>query len=241
MTYKRQHHQHVASILTSLDSELLKTNKCYFGGGTAIALLNDEFRESHDIDFLISDKDGYRFLRGLLTGEAGFSILAKQGGIITQIGDVRADQYGIRGKVKINNAIIKMEIVLEGRIELETPGPNDVICGVTSLSDTDLIAEKLLANSDRWNDISIFGRDIIDLSMMSSGKGLIKTAMLKAEDAYGASIKRDLEKAINQMLNKEKWVDRCIDGMSMHLSKAELLQRISTFSHHAGVKSIIRP
>lgn len=51
--YKRPHHRRIADLLDRLDGELLATNCCYFGGGTAITLRYGEFRESVDVDFLV--------------------------------------------------------------------------------------------------------------------------------------------------------------------------------------------
>lgn len=53
--FGRQHHQKIAAVLAKLDPCILKKERCYFGGGTAIALVFDEFRESVDIDFMTSD------------------------------------------------------------------------------------------------------------------------------------------------------------------------------------------
>jgi hypothetical protein len=44
----------------------LSLRHCYFGGGTAMALRYGEYRESVDIDFLVSDLAGYREMRQLL-------------------------------------------------------------------------------------------------------------------------------------------------------------------------------
>ena len=69
---------------------------------------------------------------------------------------------------------IKFEIVLEARIELELPGPEDRIEDVATLTPLDMAASKLLANSDRWADDSVFSRDIIDLAMMKPGASLLR-------------------------------------------------------------------
>jgi hypothetical protein len=37
-----------------MDGKFLAQAKCYFGGGTQLALAHGEFRESRDIDFLVS-------------------------------------------------------------------------------------------------------------------------------------------------------------------------------------------
>ncbi|MCW2313780.1 nucleotidyl transferase AbiEii/AbiGii toxin family protein [Rhodoferax antarcticus] len=53
--FERPHHQRIAQVLYALDAQLLRDKHCLFGGGTAIALRYGEYRESVDIDFLVSD------------------------------------------------------------------------------------------------------------------------------------------------------------------------------------------
>jgi Nucleotidyl transferase AbiEii toxin, Type IV TA system len=40
------------SIINSLNYQGFQENKAYFGGGTLIALLYNEYRQSNDIDFI---------------------------------------------------------------------------------------------------------------------------------------------------------------------------------------------
>ena len=60
MQFERPHHQRIAHVLSALDGATLCQYGCLFGGGTCIALLCGEYRESIDIDFLVSDAAGYR-------------------------------------------------------------------------------------------------------------------------------------------------------------------------------------
>jgi hypothetical protein len=53
--FERPRHQRIHEVLLSLDAAMLREHRCYFGGGTAIVLKRDEYRESLDIDFLLSD------------------------------------------------------------------------------------------------------------------------------------------------------------------------------------------
>ena len=52
--FERSHHRRIATVLEALDAQKLADCECLFGGGTAIALAYEEFRESVDIDFLVS-------------------------------------------------------------------------------------------------------------------------------------------------------------------------------------------
>ncbi|MGZ5237564.1 MAG: nucleotidyl transferase AbiEii/AbiGii toxin family protein, partial [Caldimonas sp.] len=61
--FEREHHRRIAAILQALDAELLAASHCLFGGGTAMALRYGEYRESVDIDFLVSSQPGYRAMR----------------------------------------------------------------------------------------------------------------------------------------------------------------------------------
>ena len=117
--FTRPHHQRIAKVLESLDTDLLKRHNCLFAGGTAIALGYGEYRESVDIDFLVSDLVSYRYLRNSVR-EQGLQVLMKSTDASQlQTSDIRSDQYGIRTKVFVEGKPIKFEIVLEGRhIEL---------------------------------------------------------------------------------------------------------------------------
>jgi hypothetical protein len=214
--FKRTHHQAIEQVLRLINADLLKTHQCYFGGGTAIALRNGEYRESVDIDLMVSDLACYRALRTLVRESGSVSALFKANTtLISQLREVRADQYGIRTAIGLGQHNIKFEIVLEGRIEFETPTATDEVCGVTTLSVVDLLASKLLANSDRWADEGVFNRDLIDLAMMKPSSDVFAKALAKAETAYGSSIQQDLEKSIDKLLAKPEWLEKCMRAMGM--------------------------
>lgn len=223
--FERAHHRRVAEVLAGLEPQLLADNHCLFGGGTAIALRYGEYRESVDIDFLVSDVAGYRRLRQLATGSEGLRALARDGVQLQQAREVRADQYGIRTLVRIEDIEIKFEIVLEARIALEAPGAADRICGVAALSPLDMAASKLLANSDRWADDSVFSRDLIDLAMMRPDKVLRRQATEKARLAYGNSIDTDLAKAVDALLQRPGRMERCMQMLQMRPSVPPALLR----------------
>lgn len=76
--FERPHHQRIAHVLAALDGALLRERGCLFGGGTCIALRFGEYRESVGVDFLVSDADGYRDLRQLLTGPLGLNAIVRK-------------------------------------------------------------------------------------------------------------------------------------------------------------------
>ena len=225
--FKRPHHQRIAHVLGVLNGPLLRENNCLFGGGTVIALRYGEYRESMDIDFLVADIASYRNLRQLLTGVNGIAAIVREGTApLAQTRAIRADQYGIRTMLQVADQSIKFEIILEGRIELAPPGTSDEICGIATLTPLDMATSKLLANSDRWNDDGVFNRDIIDLAMMNPSLALLRSAVAKAETAYGQAIRNDLEKAIDRMQDRHGWLERCMQAMAMYLPKAVVWQQL---------------
>lgn len=143
MLFKRPRHQRIARVLASLDGDRLARHGALFGGGTCIALRYGEYRESVDIDFMVSDAAGYRELRHMLTGPNGLNaIIRPDVSPLVMWRDIRADQYGIRTQVQMEGHPIKFEIVHEARIVLDEPGPSDRVCGVATLAPLDLAAFK---------------------------------------------------------------------------------------------------
>jgi hypothetical protein len=226
--FERPHHRDVALVLQSLDAAALSQRHCYFGGGTAMALRYGEYRESRDIDFLVSDLAGYRDLRQMLGNVGGFLPIAREGIAIELARDVRADQYGIRTHVRSGESTIKFEIVLEARIELAAPGDADRVCGIQTLALVDLAAEKLLANADRWADVSVYSRDLIDLAMMRADRRILEAACVKAEGAYGESVRRSLSQAVDGLETRGR-LEACMTALSIDgVTRAQLWQAIRT-------------
>jgi hypothetical protein len=225
--FKRQHHQQIAYALRALDGPLLRENNCLFAGGTVMALRFGEYRESVDIDFLVSDITGYRNLRQLLTGAQGIAAIVRKGvEPLIQQREIRADQYGIRTVLAVAGQPIKFKIVHEGRIELSPPEAGDEVCGAATLTPLDMAVSKLLANSDRWADDGVFNRDVIDLAMMRPSLDLLRQAVAKAETAYGQAILRDLKKAIDRLQQRHDRLERCIEALAMTQSKALVWKNI---------------
>lgn len=225
--FERPHHQSIALVLHALNGPVLQAHHCLFGGGTAMALRYGEYRESVDIDFLVSDLGSYRSLRHALTGPQSMAAITHPDAQpLQQAREMRADQYGIRTTLRVQEQPIKFEIVLEGRITLDAPAPSDTLCGIATLTPLDMATSKLLANSDRCMDDGVFSRDLIDLAMMATPLPLLRQAVAKAEQAYGPSILRDLDKAIRRMQERQTWLDRCMQAMAIDVPKALLWQKI---------------
>lgn len=225
--FRRLHHQQVAEVLSRLDASLLVEHNCWFGGGTAIVLANGEFRESADIDFLVSDHQSYRHLRQIVK-DRGLDALA------TRELDLRrtpfVDGYGIRSSVFVAGTAIKFEIIHEVRISLDTPSPGDEICGVRTLTRTDQVATKLLANDDRWSETSTFGRDLIDLAMMKPDIATLRASARKADDAYGKTVSESLNKAVTYLQDRPQRLDEYIRALKIDAPRAVVWQRIRDLS-----------
>jgi hypothetical protein len=225
--FERPHHQRIARVLTALDGDALRAANCLFGGGTAMVLRFGEYRESVDIDFLVSDLVSYRRLRQMLTGDVGFAgLLRPDSEKFSLLREVRADQYGIRTMLLVDDQPIKFEIVLEGRITLDPVSVKNQVCGISTLTPLDMATSKMLANSDRWRDDGVFSRDVIDLAMMNPALPLLRQALFKAQVAYGEAIARDLDRAIEHLRNHPDWMARCMQLMSMNLPRAVLWKKI---------------
>jgi hypothetical protein len=225
--FERPHHRDVAVVLQALDPRALSEHRCYFGGGTAMALRYGEYRESVDIDFLVCDLASYRDLRQMLRAADGLQPIARAGMKVELAREIRADQYGIRTLARAGTSTIKFEIVLEARVEFSTPSDDDCVCGIQTLAPIDLAAEKLLANADRWRDDSVYSRDLIDLAMMKADRTLLEAACVKAEAAYGQSIRNSLAQALELLRARPGRLDECMAKLSMTtLTKAELSQAI---------------
>lgn len=210
-----------------LDAQVLAEHNCWFGGGTAIVLANGEFRESVDIDFLVSDQQSFRRLRQLVR-DHGLDALTT--GELEFRRAPSVDGYGIRTVVLAAGAAIKFEIIHEGRIDLDTPSPDDEICGLRILTRTDQVATKLLANDDCWVDTSTFGRDLIDLAMMRPHATELEAGARKAVDAYGTTVGESLDKAVTYLRDRPQRLDECIRALKIDAPRAVVWQGIRELS-----------
>lgn len=216
--YKRPHHQRVLKLLQTLDGSLLEHVACFFGGGTAIVLSLDEYRESVDVDLMCASAEGYRILRNIAydQGLAGFFTTNPK-----QLRDLKADRYGIRTFIEVDDTPIKFEIIREDRIPLS--GEMNPLWGIPALRQTDMYAEKLLANTDRFADTSTASRDIIDLAIMIQRWGPVpEIAWKKVISAYGESAENAFNRA-REMITRPEHLAACLKKLQMDDS---WLQRI---------------
>lgn len=219
--YRREHHNRIASLLGQLNAGLFKETGCFFGGGTAIVLLLDEYRESVDIDFIVSNRDGYSRLR---------EVFHLQGLTELFVGTPPACDKVVTERDKIllwletdSERPIKMEIVFENRIDIEG---EESAWGVPVLSKVDMFAEKLLANTDRWGDSHSMNRDILDLAIMIDKWGPIpQQAWTKAEKAYRSAVYDAFGQAVMR-ISDQGYLQECISDMSIEADPRILLARL---------------
>ncbi len=208
---ERREHQQILAILTQLDNDFLRRAECWFSGGSAISLRCHEFRLSRDVDFLCSSRNGYRLLRERVHDRGVRGLFCAD--VIVR-GDVRADRYGIRFVLEVDALPLKFEFVSEGRIDLEAD--RDDTLPVTRLSDQDLVAEKLLANDDRFLDDATMARDIIDLIMLEHELGeLPAAAWSKARQAYGDSIEKSYHRAMQRLRDEPAFLQKIFDALAI--------------------------
>ncbi|WP_395339529.1 nucleotidyl transferase AbiEii/AbiGii toxin family protein [Ningiella sp. W23] len=213
--YKRQHHNKIDYVLRSLNADLLSEHECYFAGGTAIALKYNEFRESVDIDFLVSNIAYFNKLRRLLSGR-GLAPLLRNNRTI-QHTEVKSDRYGIRTSVLVENSQIKFEIVSIDLLMLDTPDPDDTISSVKKITNTDMIATKLIANTFRGQDSAYFNRDILDIVFMDPEKGLLQRGSKKAVDAQGDKVLTSFINSANKLLTDKAWLATCLQKLDIQI------------------------
>lgn len=219
--FDRPHHQRIAKFLASLNADFLARSGCYFGGGTAIVMSLNEYRESVDVDFLCSSMEGYRAIRNTITNGSLGEMLTQA---VELARDVRTDRYGIRTFVRVDGTPIKFEIVCEGRIDIT--GTVDPVFGVPTLSREDMYAEKLLANADRCGDMSAASRDAIDLAMLIEHWGVVpEKAWTKARRAYGQSIDNAYIKAID-LVSDHAYLASCLKKMQMDVALVDRIPEL---------------
>ena len=210
--WKRPHHQVIGSILAGMDAEFLLDAHCYFGGGTQIALALNEFRESRDIDFLCSNREGFRKVRETVTQSSLGKILDRP---LTLAREVRADRDGVRTFLSVGDTRIKFEIILEARIDLR--GAMDAKFKVPVLDLDCMVAEKFLANADRGIDESTQSRDMIDLAFLAMHYPPSKLlgGLQLAESAYGSAIRRNVSLVLDKFKANRNYASTCAKALSI--------------------------
>lgn len=232
--FHRPLHRRVAELLSRMDAGFLKEAECYFGGGTQLSMSHGEYRESRDIDFLVSSARGIRRLRETVS-ERSLGKLFK-GRIILER-EVRAERDAIRTFIResATAAPIKFEIVFEARIDLK--GSLDRALGVPVLGLRYAIAEKLLANADRGRAKEHRARDVVDLAFISlqADEAEFQAGRKIAEGAYGRVVLQELDEVLKMLRLDPKFRAQCVADLLIEdpkallrgLDKLQVLKRVS--------------
>ena len=209
--FRREAYRAVLDVLERMDAALLDGARCWFAGGSRLAMDLGECRESLDLDFLCADPSGYADLR--LAVRAGGPGALFCGDAPAFPREPRIDQYGIRFVASVASGALRVEIVREGRVAFGPPA-RPSWSPVACLSTVDRVTEKLLANSDRGADPDTLGRDAIDLAVLRASAGAIPAdAWARAEAAYKTAPRADLERSVAQLLGDEPFRERCFSGL----------------------------
>ncbi len=202
-----------------MDAGFLEQAECFFGGGTQLAMSHGEYRESRDIDFLVSSSKGLRALRETVS-ERSLGKLFK--GRIFLEREVRAERDAIRTFIKedASAAPIKFEIVVEARIDLK--GSLDRALGVPILDLRYGIAEKLMANADRGRAKEHRARDLVDLAFISlqADDKEFHAGRKIAEVPYGRVILRELDEVLKMLCLDPKYRSQCVSDLMIENPKA---------------------
>jgi len=218
--FKRPHHQRIAKVLEAMNADLLMKMQCFFGGGTAISLQIQEYRESVNIDFLCSSPDGYKELR-LIAFEDFNKLFSAP---VKRLRDIRIEQNKISTLLDVDGSAIKIELFKE--FDPEIRGNFNSLLKVPTLSKVDLYAQKLMANGDRGNDRNVFSRDIIDLAMMLRSWGDIPhEAWNRAYKSYGNQLSRAFHNSVGIILD-DGWLTTCLSRMKMDMALLDPVQNV---------------
>lgn len=233
--FKLDHHNKVITILNSLRSNFLDQISAFFGGGTLLTLLYGEYRRSKDIDFLCPVGDGYRILRSEIY-DKNYKTIFKNFSDISLPREIKADQYGIRFVVRVEDIPIKFEIVAEARISFQKAEYHDW-SDVPCLSFADSFSEKLLSNSDRWADRSVESKYLIDLSMLRLQSKIPETSVRKAESAY--PVMKPLEKSVKIFQSEPDYRTNCFSSLQIQ-NRAKIIDGLDLLASDFGISSTKR-
>jgi hypothetical protein len=237
MKFKHPLHNQVFQVLQSLDRDFLASCQTYFGGGTMLALAYGEYRLSRDIDFLCPYGPAFSRLRnGIYDRSYAALFVPEKIGTLQLPGDLKTDRDAVRFGVKVETMVLKFEIVAEGRINLDPPANPDW-SPVACLSVVDQVAEKLLANGDRWADAAIDSRDLIDLAILKLRTDFPQAAINKAEAAY-----RNIEPLKRSILNFQAKPDyrlRCYERLQI-TSPSEIANGLDQLAQQFGLEPMER-
>jgi len=221
--FERAHHQRISAVLRCLDGPRLLKNHCLLGGGTAIVLARDEYREAIHIELCCNSAEVYREIRRAVDAQDPGWLFREP---VQMLREPNFHRHGIRLAVLLDGTPVKIEILLENRIPFAACLPEAAIEGVWSLAEEDLVATRLMANTDRYGDDSFMSRDIIDLAMLATDGILSPAGVTKARKVYQNGIDTAFVRAKAMLLESDGRVATCMRELKMKMPPHELARRI---------------
>lgn len=207
--FRRPLHARIARILGRMDAKFLEAIACYFGGGTQLSLVYGEYRQSRDIDFIVSSREGIRAIRETVNSRSLGKLFKDP---VTLVRDVITDRDAVRTFIVEEPAAqpIKFEIIYEGRIDVE--GVADRTLLVPTLTPRCAVAEKFLANTDRGLDKTTYARDAIDLAFIALelDEKTFAQGYQRAVGAYGASVPQQFNAVLKRLEIDAAYRSECI-------------------------------
>lgn len=209
----------IEEILALLNGDLLAGAQCFLAGGTAVAIQNDYYRKSLDIDFVVSSVEGYKRLREI--------VLENPSGIFKSppnfLREPISDRYGIRMVLGGSNGEpVKFEIVSIANGVNLNPDTDNKVLGLLMPTRTDYAWLKLLANDDRGADSSVLSRDIFDIAILGLDEDELREAYRKALTSYSSAVARVNTRA-TELLDDEKLMKERMEKLSIDLSLFDFL------------------
>lgn len=221
--FEREPHQRIAALLKCMDEQLLLKHHCLLGGGTAIALARGEYREARHIELNCGSAEAYRAIRQNVDDHDPSWLFRAPVQLLREPNFVR---HGIRVAAALDDTPIPIEIILESRIPMKHPAPEDRVAGVWSMAEEDLVATRLMANADRYADDACFSRDIIDLAMLATDGILSPVGVAKARTVYGKNIDIAWVRAREMLLESDGRLIQCMGELKMKMHPHDLRTRI---------------
>ena len=218
--FRRACHVNAVQLLKAMDPHFLRETQCFFGGGTRMSMDMGEYRTSNDIDFLCSDRDGWRQLRRTVTNRhlGGLFI-----GHPTLRREVLCDSYGIRTVLEVNQSPVKFEIVRVADVSLHSDRMPPLEIPV--LARADAIAQKFMALASRGADRAFLSRDLIDLSfaLASWTPQEAQKGRAIAEAEFGVWVEQGIEASLRLFALDETYRSKCLQAMNVDVTDNRLL------------------
>ncbi|WP_425106050.1 hypothetical protein [Ancylobacter sp.] len=121
--------QRIAELLGAFDGTLLEKAGCYLGGGAALVLALDEYRQLNNVNFMCASAEGYRLLRNTVQATHLSALLTRSLPIVRE---VRTSANVVSTFLELQGAPIKVDFAWEIRVAIS--GTFDVALGVPVLS-----------------------------------------------------------------------------------------------------------